>query len=89
MPTGELTALAVGTVAAQSRGDRDRLVALALRTAAVPAAGDHPIARLAACSIAAVVAEMHGDPERAIEEFAAPPDRRRAGRDRACPPTAS
>ena len=70
---GELTALALGTVAAQSRGDRDRLVALALRTAAVPAAGDHPIARLAACSIAAVVAEMHGDPERAIEEFAALP----------------
>ncbi|HEU4840567.1 MAG TPA: hypothetical protein VFT09_03965, partial [Ilumatobacteraceae bacterium] len=41
---GELTALALGTVAAQSRGDRDRLVSLALRTAAVPAAGDHPIA---------------------------------------------
>ena len=68
---GEVTALAVGTVAAQARGDTDRLVALALRTAGVPAAGDHPVVRLATCSIAAVVAEMHGDPERAVEEFAA------------------
>ena len=43
---------------------------LALRTAGVPAAGDDPVVRLAACSIAAVVAEMQGDPERAVEEFA-------------------
>lgn len=70
---GEVTTLAVGTVAAQSRGDRERLVALALRTAAVPGAGDHPVVRLATCTIAAVVAEMHGDPEGALREFEALP----------------
>ena len=72
-PTGEVAALAVGTVAAQARGDADRLVALALRTAGVPGADDHPVVRLATCSIAAVVAEMHGDPEGAVREFTALP----------------
>lgn len=69
----EVTALAVATVAAQSRGDTDRLVALAMRTADVPGATANPIVRLASCSIAAVVAEMSGDPETAIEHFRAGP----------------
>ena len=65
----ELVALAVGTVAAQSRCDVGRLLALATRAANVPGADRHPVVRLAAHSIAAVVAEMRGDPEAAIEEF--------------------
>jgi DNA-binding SARP family transcriptional activator len=66
---GEVTALSVGTSAARARGDRDRLVALALRTAAVPGAQDHPVVRVSACTIAAMVAEMHGDPEGALRAF--------------------
>lgn len=66
----EVVSLALGTVAAQSRGDTDRLVSLALRTSQVPGAGDHAVVVLAARSIAGVVAEMQGDPERALEEFA-------------------
>jgi DNA-binding SARP family transcriptional activator len=72
-PDAEVAALAVATVAAQSRGDTSRLVALAVRTAEVPGAEGNPIVRLAACSIAGVVAEMSGDPEAAVEHFAAAP----------------
>jgi DNA-binding SARP family transcriptional activator len=72
-PGAEVTALAVATVAAQSRGDTDRLVALALRTAEVPGAQDDPIVRVAAAGIAGVVTEMAGDPEAAIEHFARAP----------------
>lgn len=72
-PGAEVVALAVGTVAAQSRGDADRLVTLALRTAEVPGAQDDPIVRVAAASIAGVVAEMAGDPEAAIEHFRTAP----------------
>jgi DNA-binding SARP family transcriptional activator len=69
----EVIALALGTVAAQSRCDLARLVSMAVRAATVPGADEHPIVRLAARSISAVVAEMSGDPEAALEEFAAAP----------------
>lgn len=65
----ELVALAVGTVAAQSRCDVGRLLALATRATGVPGADRHPIVRLATHSIAGVVAEMRGDPEAALAEF--------------------
>ncbi len=68
-----VAALAVGTVAAQSRGDTARLMVLAARTAGVPGGQDDPIVRLAAATIAAVVAEMSGDPEGAIDALGAAP----------------
>jgi DNA-binding SARP family transcriptional activator len=70
---GEVAALAVATVAAQSRGDVDRLVALAGRTSTVPGGDRDPIVQLARGSIAGVVAEMSGDPEGAVEAFASAP----------------
>jgi LuxR family transcriptional regulator, maltose regulon positive regulatory protein len=69
----EVVALALGTVAAQSRGDIGRLLSMAARTTGVPGADGHPVVRLAARGIAAVVAEMGGDPEAALEEFAGAP----------------
>ena len=72
-PLGAVVALAIGTVVAQSRGDAARLVELAERMVAVEGADDHPIVRLATHAVAAVVAEMGGDPDTALEEFAAAP----------------
>ncbi len=69
----EVAALAVGTVAAQSRGDVDRLVALAGRTSTVPGGEDEPIVQVARGAIAAVVAEMSGDPEGAVDAFSTAP----------------
>ncbi len=69
----EVVALALGTVAAQSRCDLGALLSWAGRAACVPGAADHPVVRLAARSIAAVVAEMRGDPETALHEFAGAP----------------
>ena len=69
----EVAALAVATVAAQSRGDVDRLIALAGRTSTVPGGDDDPIVQVARGSIAGVVAEMSGDPEAAVAAFATAP----------------
>jgi LuxR family maltose regulon positive regulatory protein len=69
----EVAALAVATVAAQSRGDVDRLVALAGRTSSVPGAEDDPIVQVARGAVAGVVAEMSGDPEAAVAAFATAP----------------
>ena len=69
----EVAALAVATVAAQSRGDVDRLVALAGRTSSVPGGDDDPIVQVARGAIAGVVAEMSGDPEGAVAAFATAP----------------
>ena len=66
---GEIVALAVGTIAAHSRGDVARLVALAQRAAAIPGAHDHPVVNFAVHSIAAMAAEMGGDLERALDEM--------------------
>jgi LuxR family transcriptional regulator, maltose regulon positive regulatory protein len=72
-PSGEVVALALGTVAAQSRGDTARLVGLAVRATEVPGADRHPVVRLAMHGIAAVVAEAQGEPEVALEHLAAAP----------------
>ncbi len=69
----EVVALSLGTVAAQSRCDVPRLLALASRSAAVPGALDDPIVRLADGTISAVVAEMSGNPEAALDAFAETP----------------
>jgi LuxR family maltose regulon positive regulatory protein len=66
---GEIVALAVGTIAAHSRGDIARLVALAQRAAAIPGAHDHPVVNFAVHAIAAVAAEMGGDLEGALHEL--------------------
>ena len=67
----ELAAIAVATVAAQSRGDGARLCFLASRAMSVPGGADDPIVRLASRSVAAVVAEMSGEPEAALIELGA------------------
>jgi hypothetical protein len=69
----EMVALSLGTLAAQSRCDVARLLALASCSASVPGAHGHPIVRLGHGTIAAVVAEMSGNPEAALEAFAETP----------------
>jgi DNA-binding SARP family transcriptional activator len=71
--SGEVVALALGTVAAQARCDVARLLALASRSASVPGAHSHPIVRLANGTISAVMAEMSGNPEAALDAFAETP----------------
>ncbi len=66
---GEIASLAVGTIAAHSRGDVARLVALAQRAAAIPGAHDHPVVNFAVHSIAAMAAEMSGELDRALDEM--------------------
>ena len=66
---GEIVSLAVGTIAAHSRGDVARLVALAQRAAAISGAHDHPVVNFAVHSIAAMAAEMGGELERALDEM--------------------
>jgi LuxR family transcriptional regulator, maltose regulon positive regulatory protein len=68
-PGCEVVAVAIATVAAYARSDIGRLVALAQVAEQIPDAGEHPIINLAVHSIAAVVAEMSGDLDRALSEL--------------------
>jgi LuxR family transcriptional regulator, maltose regulon positive regulatory protein len=68
---GEIAALAMGTVAAHSRGDFTRLITLAARVKTYPQFGLHPVANFASHAVAAVVAEMSGDVEGALSELRA------------------
>ncbi len=68
---GQMAALAVGTVAAHSRGDLQRLVELAATAQQCPNLEEHPVANMAVHSVAAVVAEMSGDVETALYELRA------------------
>jgi LuxR family transcriptional regulator, maltose regulon positive regulatory protein len=70
-PASGAVAIAVATLAAYSRSDIGRLVALAEVAARIPDAQDHPVINLAVHSIAAVVAEMSGDLEKALYELRA------------------
>src|SRR5262249_907153 len=66
---GEVVALALGTVAARARCDIGRLLLVAGRAAAVPGGETEPVVRLVSRAIAAVTAEMRGEPELALESF--------------------
>ncbi|HEY7483507.1 MAG TPA: BTAD domain-containing putative transcriptional regulator [Streptosporangiaceae bacterium] len=66
-------ALALAVIAAHSRADVGRLAELAERAAALPARRMPPVLRLAVRGTAAVLAELSGDPEGALEELAAAP----------------
>jgi DNA-binding SARP family transcriptional activator len=73
---GALVALVVATVHAYRRGDIARLREVTSRAAAVPGSRDQPVVDVALRAVAAIVAEMTGDLDRALAELeAAPLDR--------------
>ncbi len=71
--TSAAAAIGLGVVAAQSRADLPRLMALTLRAAALPDACEHPILSVLMSSSQAVLAEMCGDPESAVQAFEGAP----------------
>ena len=73
---GALVALVVATVHAYRRGDVARLLDVTSRADAIPGSRDQPVVDVALRAVAAIVAEMTGDLDRAVAELeAAPLDR--------------